>query len=61
MPMFSPYLLRVGRIFVEETTKAMIASVLKKPSELNKALDVIQQQSQAIRRACPFDARRTAS
>lgn len=48
MPMFSPFVLKLGSVFVQEMTKAMINSVLKKPSEVAKALDVIEKQSEQL-------------
>jgi hypothetical protein len=46
LPLFPPFVIEIGRMFVEQMTKAMINTVLKKPSEADKALDVIAQQSQ---------------
>jgi hypothetical protein len=46
LPLFTPFATKIGRVFVEQMAKAMIYSVLKKPSDVNKALDVIAQQSQ---------------
>ena len=46
MPMFSPFILKLGNVFVVEMTKAMINSVIKKPSEVSKSLDVIEKQSE---------------
>jgi hypothetical protein len=37
--------LKIGGIFIAEMTKAMISQVLKKSSDVGKALDVIEEQS----------------
>jgi hypothetical protein len=46
LPLFTPFVTKIGRIFVEETAKAMIYSALKKPDDMNKALDIIKQQAE---------------
>lgn len=48
LPLFTPFALKIGTVFVEQMTKAMISSVLKKPSDVSKALDVIGQQSEQM-------------
>jgi hypothetical protein len=48
MPMFSPFVLKLGSVFVQEMMKAMINSIIKKPSEVSKALDVIEKQSEQL-------------
>jgi hypothetical protein len=46
--MFSPFVLKLGSVFVQEMMKAMINSIIKKPSEVSKALDVIEKQSEQL-------------
>jgi hypothetical protein len=46
LPLFTPFALKIGHIFVEQITKAMIYTVLKKPSDVKKALEVIEMQSE---------------
>jgi hypothetical protein len=46
LPLFTPFVTKIGRVFVEEMSKAMIYSVLKRPSDVNKALEVIGKQSE---------------
>ena len=43
LPLFTPLVLKVGSVFVEQMIKAMISKVLNKPSDTSKALDVISQ------------------
>jgi hypothetical protein len=46
LPLFTPFVTKIGRVFIEEMIKAMIYSALKKPGDMSKALDVIEKQSQ---------------
>jgi hypothetical protein len=45
-PVFPPFLTHIGRVFIEEMIKAMVNGVLKRPSDVSKALDVIGKQSE---------------
>jgi hypothetical protein len=46
LPLFTPFVTKIGRVFIEQMTKAMIYSVLKKPSDVTKALEVIEKQTE---------------
>ena len=43
MPLFPPFAMKVGKVFVEQMIKAMVTNVLHKPSDTSKALEVIAQ------------------
>jgi len=46
LAVFTPALLKLGKVLVETIIKAIVNQVLHKPSEVSKALDTIQQMAQ---------------
>jgi hypothetical protein len=48
LPVFAPFAMKIGKVFIEEMIKAMVYKVLHRPSESDKALDIIAQQSQSL-------------